>query len=68
MRVEVVPMTTNLRTQGSVKFPYSPLEPGSPGGVVFDEQLPEDGLYHIRIGQRFNEKKAGGFMLKIQIR
>src|SRR2546425_11663280 len=54
MRVEIIPLTANLHTEGNVKFPRSELEPGNPGGVVFDEQLPEDGMYRIRVGQRFN--------------
>ena len=68
MRVEIVPLTADLHTEGSVKFPHSPLEPGNPGGVVFDEQLPTDGMYRIRVGQRFNETKAGRFMLKLWLR
>ena len=66
MRVEVLPVTADLNTEGSVKFPHSELEPGNPGGVVFDETLPKDGIYRIRVGQRFNEKKIGRFILKIK--
>jgi hypothetical protein len=65
MRVEIIPLTANLNTQANIKFPSSNLEPGNPGGVVFDEKLPEDGIYRIRVGQRFNEKKVGRFMIKI---
>ena len=68
MRVEIVPVTGELNTEGNVKYPHSNLEPGNPGGVVFDEDLPEDGVYRIRVGQRFNEKKVGKFILKVSIR
>jgi len=32
----------------NVHFPHGDLEPGGPGGVIFNEQLPDDGLYRIR--------------------
>jgi hypothetical protein len=65
MRITIVPQTSDLNTQGSVRFPQGDLEPGGPGGVVFNEQLPEDGVYRIRIGQRFGEKKPGQFELML---
>jgi hypothetical protein len=34
-----------------MRFPQGDLEPGGPGGVIFNEQLPEDGVYQIRIRQ-----------------
>jgi hypothetical protein len=68
MRVEIIPLTVNLNTVGNVKYPHNKLELGNPGGVVLDEDLPEDGVYRIRVGQRFNEKKVGRFILKVSIR
>jgi hypothetical protein len=66
-RIIIVPQTADLNTQGSLRFPHGDLEPGGPGGLIFDEQLPEDGLYRLRIGQRFGEKKAGEFDLIIEL-
>jgi hypothetical protein len=67
MRITIIPQTPDLNTQGSVRFPQSDLEPGGPGGVVFDEQLPVDGLYRIRIAQRYGENKPGRFELMIEL-
>jgi hypothetical protein len=50
-----------------VRFPQGDLEPGASGGVVFDEQLPIDGLYRIRIAQRYGENKPGQFELLIEL-
>jgi hypothetical protein len=68
MRITVNPQTSDLNTQGSVRFPQSDLEPGGPGGVVFDEPLPTDGIYRIRITQRYGEKNTGLFELVIDLR
>jgi hypothetical protein len=66
-RIRIVPQTADLNTQDNLRFPHGDLEPGGPGGLIFDEQLPEDGLYRLRIGQRFGEKKAGQFDLIIKL-
>jgi hypothetical protein len=67
MKITIIPQTPDLNTQGNVHFPHGDLEPGGPGGVIFNEQLPDDGLYRIRIAQRFGEKKAGQFELMIEL-
>jgi hypothetical protein len=67
MRITIVPQSPDLNTQGSVRFPQGDLEPGGPGGVVFYEQLPVDGLYRIRIAQRYGENKPGQFELMIEL-
>lgn len=68
MRVTVVPQIPDLHTQGNVRYPHGDLEPGAPGGVVLDERLTQDGVYRIRVGQRFNERKAGRFELIVELR
>jgi hypothetical protein len=59
----------DLNTEGHVEFLGPPRKPdwspGSPGGIVFNEELPWQGKYLLVVGQRFNEKKAGSFMVKI---
>ena len=59
----------NLNTEGYVQFLGSPEKsdwsPGSPGGIVFNEELPWKGKYLLVVGQRFNEKKAGSFTVEI---
>ena len=59
----------NLNTEGYVQFLGPPgksdWSPGSPGGIVFNEELPWKGKYLLVVGQRFNEKKAGGFTVEI---
>jgi hypothetical protein len=67
MRVEVIPLTRHLNIEGHVKFPKSDLEPGNPGRFILDENLPEDGTYRILITQRYNERRTGKFILKIEI-
>src|SRR5262245_6355577 len=66
MKITIKPQTPDLNTVGNVRFPLGDLEPGGPGGVIFDEQLPDDGLYRIRVAQRF-EKKPGQFELTIEL-
>jgi hypothetical protein len=67
MRVTVVPQTPDLNTEGNVRFPRGDLEPGGPGGVILSERLPDDGIYRIRIAQRFGEEKPGRFELIIEL-
>jgi hypothetical protein len=67
MRVTVVPQTPDLNTQGNVRYPRTDLQPGGPGGVILNEQLPDDGIYRNRIAQRFGEKKPGRFELIIEL-
>jgi hypothetical protein len=67
MRVTIVPRTPDLHTQGNVRFPNGDLAPGAPGGVILDEQVTQSGEYHIRVGQRFNEKKTGEFEVIVEL-
>jgi hypothetical protein len=67
MRVTIVPRTPELHTQGNVRFPNGDLAPGAPGGVILDEQVTQSGEYHIRVGQRFNEKKTGEFEVIVEL-
>jgi hypothetical protein len=66
--IEIKP-SGNLNTEGHVRFLGPPEKsdwlPGSPGGIVFNEELPWQGKYLLVVGQRFNEKKAGSFTVEI---
>jgi hypothetical protein len=59
----------NLNTEGYLRFAGDPPRPdwgpGSPGGIVFNEALPWAGKYWLVVGQRFNERKVGGFEIEI---
>jgi hypothetical protein len=66
MKVTVTPLTPDMPTLGHIVFP-SRQEDGGPGGVVFDDKLPEEGRYEIHVGRRF-EKKAGAFELSVELR
>ena len=59
----------DLNTEGHVQFLGPPEKsdwaPGSPGGIVFNEELPWKGRSLLVVGQRFNEKKAGSFTVEI---
>jgi hypothetical protein len=66
MKVTITPLTPDMPTLGHIVFP-SRQEDGGPGGVVFDDKLPEAGRYEIHIGRRF-EKKAGAFELSVELR
>jgi hypothetical protein len=67
MTVRITPLTRDLDTEGNVRYPSGSLEPGAPGGLVFDERLPENGIYRVRVGQRFNERHQGRFALDISL-
>jgi hypothetical protein len=66
MRVTITPLTPDMPTLGHIVFP-SGQQDGGPGGVVFDDKLPEEGRYEILVGRRF-EKKAGAFELLVELR
>src|SRR5262245_47619794 len=63
--------TPDLDLQCNVYFPRGNLSPGASTAApvpCFDEQLPDDGLYRIRIGQRFGGKKPGRFEFTIELK
>jgi hypothetical protein len=66
MKVTITPLTPDMPTLGHIVFP-SRQQDGGPGGVVFDDKLPEEGKYEIYVGRRF-EKKAGAFELSVELR
>ncbi len=66
MKVTITPLTPDMPTLGHIVFP-SRQEDGGPGGVVFDDTLPEEGRYEIHVGRRF-EKKPGAFELSVELR
>jgi hypothetical protein len=66
MKVTITPLTPDMPTLGHIVFP-SREEDGGPGGVVFDDKLPEEGRYEIHVGRRF-DKKAGAFELLVELR
>src|SRR5215471_14235733 len=37
VRITIEPQTADLNTQGNLRFPHRDLEPGGPGGVIFNE-------------------------------
>jgi len=67
MKVTIKPLVPDMVTQGMVIFPLSHQHDGGPGGVIFNDNLSEDGRYEIRVGQRY-ERKAGKFELLIELR
>jgi hypothetical protein len=66
MKVTVKPLAPGLVTQGHVVSP-SQQEDGGPGGVIFDQQLSEEGRYEIHVGQR-HERKSGAFELSVELK
>jgi hypothetical protein len=66
MKVTITPLTPDMPTLAHIVFP-SRQEDGGPGGVVFNDKLPEEGRYEIYVGRRF-EKKAGAFELSVELR
>jgi hypothetical protein len=66
MKVTITPLTPDMVTLGHIVFP-SRQQDGGPGGVVFNDKLPEEGRYEIHVGRRF-EKKAGAFELLVELR
>jgi hypothetical protein len=62
-----IKQNSNLDLVCNVRFPGGSPEPGGPGGTCFDEQLPDDGDYQIRVAQKF-EKKTGQFELTIEFK
>jgi hypothetical protein len=67
MRVTIDPLDPDLVTKGTVIFPEHHEEEGGPGGVIFNDTLPQDGKYRICIGRRF-EQKLGNFVLNVEIK
>jgi len=65
MRVEII---GDGPTRGVVLFP-SGGQDGAPGGVVFDDDLPDTGDYRIRVTESsMGEAWRGSFILKVEIR
>jgi hypothetical protein len=55
-------------TRGVVTFP-SGQQDGGPGGIIFDDHLPETGDYRIRVTESsMGEEWEGTFLLKVRIR
>jgi hypothetical protein len=55
-------------TRGVVTFP-SGQQDGGPGGLVFDDRLPETGDYRIRVTESsMGEEWKGSFILEVSIR
>jgi hypothetical protein len=55
-------------TRGVVTFP-SGQQDGGPGGIIFDDHLPETGDYRIRVTEStMGEEWKGTFLLKVRIR
>jgi hypothetical protein len=66
MRVNIRPLTPTLITAGVVISP-SGKEDGGPGGLVFDSDLSETGVYRIRVTQR-QSRVEGVFRLEVAVK
>jgi hypothetical protein len=63
-----VTITGEGPTRGVVTFP-SGRQDGGPGGLVFDDRLPETGDYRIRVTESsMGEEWKGSFFLAVSIR
>ena len=67
MKVTIVPQTSDLVSKGIVIFPISHQVDGGPGGVIFNDKLPEDGQYEIVVGGR-NQITSGAFELIVELK
>lgn len=65
MRVEII---GDGPTRGFVTFPSGQQE-GQPGGLIYDDVLPETGDYHIRVTEsQMGEAWKGKFILEVIIK
>jgi hypothetical protein len=65
LRVRIVPLASGLRTAAVVIYPSGRQE-GGPGGVVFDRELRETGIYRLRVTPRFG-RGHGSFRVDVKL-